>query len=57
MSRPIDDNWHYIDGKTVYVIPIKVYKNFECDDEECEEAELTLCEDCFDNLLKLIKEM
>ena len=57
MSRPIDDNWHYIDGKTVYIIPMKVYKNFDDTDENCEyeETHLTLCEDCFDALLKLIK--
>ena len=55
MSRPIDDNWHYIDGQTVYVIPIKRYENFETEKETVEEDELTLCEECFMTLLDLCK--
>lgn len=55
MSRPVDDNWHYTDGKTVYVIPMKMYTNFDDTDEKCEETDLVLCEDCFEALLKLIK--
>lgn len=56
MSRPIDDNWHYIDGQTVYVIPLKRYENFDTEKETVEEDELTLCEDCFKALLTLVKE-
>lgn len=55
MSRPIDDNWHYIDGQTVYVIPFKRYKNYGTEKETVEEDMLTLCEDCFYALLDLIK--
>ncbi len=55
MSRPIDDNWHYIDGQTVYVIPFKRYKNYGTEKETVEEDTLTLCEECFYTLLALIK--
>lgn len=56
MSRPIDDNWHYIDGKDVYIIPFKKYRNYETDKEVVEDGALTLCEDCFEALLNLLKE-
>lgn len=56
MGRPIDDNWHYIDGKDVYVIPFKKYRNYETDKETVEDGTLTLCEDCFEALLSLLKE-
>ncbi len=56
MSRPIDDNWHYIDGKTVYVIPYKRYENFDTEQETVVEDRLILCEDCFEALLDLLKD-
>lgn len=56
MSRPIDDNWHYIDGKDVYVIPFKKYRNYGTNKETVEDDELVLCEDCFEALLNLLKE-
>ena len=52
MSRPIDDNWHYIDGQTVYVIPFKRYKNYGTENETVEEDTLTLCKECFLALVK-----
>ena len=56
MSRPIDDNWHYTGGQTVYVIPLKRYENFGTEKETVEEDRLILCEECFDTLLELVKE-
>ena len=56
MSRPIDDNWHYIDGKSIYVIPIKRYTNYGTEEETVEEDTLTLCEECFNALLMLVKD-
>ena len=55
MSRPIDDNWHYIDGQTVYVIPFKRYKNYGTEKETVEADTLTLCEECFNALLEIVK--
>ena len=55
MSRPIDDNWHYIDGQTVYVIPLKRYKNYGTEKETVEEDTLILCEECFGNLLEFVE--
>ena len=56
MGKPIDDNWHYVDGKDVYVIPFKKYRDYETDKEVVEDGALTLCEDCFEELLRMLKE-
>ncbi len=57
MSRPIDDNWHYIDDKVFYEIPYKKYRNYNAfingEEEKCEQT-LCLCEDCFRALLEIL---
>lgn len=59
MSRPIDDNWHYIDNKAFYEIPYKKYRNYDAfinGEEEEREQTLCLCEDCFKALLELLND-
>ena len=56
MSRPIDDNWHCIDGKTVYMIPYTKILNCDTEEEKSEEDRLCLCEDCFEALMEFLKE-